>query len=237
MKVLLRAHDVWEVIEKGYEEPRDEATLSSTQKDSLKDSKKRDKKALFLIYQTLDDDGFEKISSATSTKEAWEKLQISYKGEEKVKKVCLQTLRGEFDLLYMTETELIFDYFSRVLTISNQMNRNGEKLKNITIMEKILRSLDPKFENIVTVIEETKDLRAMTIEQLLGSLQAHEEKKKKTQNFNEQLLKTQLQEKKEDSSNGRGRGRSRGQGKGHGCGRGGRGCFNNNYENEDRQKV
>ncbi|PON48208.1 hypothetical protein PanWU01x14_238580 [Parasponia andersonii] len=109
MKVLLGAHDVWEVVEKGYEEPRDESTLSSTQKDSLKDSRKRDKKALFLIYQALDDDEFEKISSATSAKEAWEKLQISYKGEEKVKKVRLQTLRGEFDLLHMTETESIAD--------------------------------------------------------------------------------------------------------------------------------
>lgn len=29
----------------------------------LRDLKKRDKKVLFLIYQTLDDDGFEKISS------------------------------------------------------------------------------------------------------------------------------------------------------------------------------
>ncbi|PON49075.1 hypothetical protein TorRG33x02_318760, partial [Trema orientale] len=156
------------------------------------DSRKRDKRALFLIYQALDDDGFEKISSATSTKEAWEKLQISYKGEEKVKKVRLQTLRREFDLLYMTETESVSDYFSRLLAISNQMKRNGEKLENITIMEKILRSLDPKFENIVTVIEETKDLGAMMIEQLLGSLQAHEEKKKKKPNFKEQLLKTQL---------------------------------------------
>ncbi|PON54722.1 Copia-like polyprotein/retrotransposon, partial [Parasponia andersonii] len=83
MKVLHGAHDVWKVVEKGYEELRDEATLSSTQKDSLKDSRKRDKKALFLIYQALDDNGFEKISNAISAKEAWEKLQISYKGEEK----------------------------------------------------------------------------------------------------------------------------------------------------------
>ena len=115
-------------MEKDYEEPRDEATLSSTQKDSLKDSRKRDKKALFLIYQALDDNRFEKILNTTSAKEAWEKLQILYKGEEKVKKVRLQTLRGDFDLLHITETEPVSDYFSRVLAILNQMKRNGEKL-------------------------------------------------------------------------------------------------------------
>ncbi|KAL5781316.1 hypothetical protein ACOSP7_006345 [Xanthoceras sorbifolium] len=90
MKALLGAHDVWEVIEKGYTKPEDESTLSKTQKDSLKDSRKRDKKALYLIYQALDDDGFENISSASSAKQAWEKLQTSYKGAEQVKKVfCL----------------------------------------------------------------------------------------------------------------------------------------------------
>ncbi|PON38489.1 hypothetical protein PanWU01x14_312190 [Parasponia andersonii] len=132
----------------------------------------------------------------------------------------------------MIETELVSDYFSRVLTISNQMKKNGDKLENVTIMEKILRSLDPKFENIITVIEETKNLRAMTIEQLLGFLQAREEKKKKMQNFNEQFFKAQLQEKEENFGNRRGCGKGRGQGRSRGR-RGGRRYFNNNYKNKD----
>lgn len=79
MKALLGAYDVWEVIEKGYNKLEDEVSLTQQQKDSLNDSRKRDKKALFLIYQALDDDGFEKISSVNSAKEAWKNLQISYK--------------------------------------------------------------------------------------------------------------------------------------------------------------
>ena len=136
MKALLGAHDVWEIVEKGYNEPKDEATLSQAEKDGLRDSRKRDKKALFLIYQALDDDGFEKISSATSAKEAWGKLQPSCKGSEQVKKVRLQTLRGEFESLHMKESESISDYFSRVLAVSNQMKRNGEKLEDVRIMKK-----------------------------------------------------------------------------------------------------
>ncbi|KAK6120837.1 hypothetical protein DH2020_045420 [Rehmannia glutinosa] len=197
MKALLGAHEVWDIVEKGYVEPQDEATLSQTQKDNLKESRKRDKKALYLIYQALDDDGFEKISSATTAKDAWEKLQISHKGAEQVKKVRLQTLRGEFEALHMKESESISDYFSRVLAVSNQMKRNGEKLSDVRIMEKILRSLSPKFEHIVVIIEETKNLEEMTIDQLLGSLQAYEEKHKKKQDIVEQLFKMQVKDKEE----------------------------------------
>ena len=40
MKALLRAHDVWEMVEKGYKEPQDETSLSQEQKKTLKDSRK-----------------------------------------------------------------------------------------------------------------------------------------------------------------------------------------------------
>ena len=70
IKALLGAHDVWDIVEKGYNEPQNEASLSQSKKDSLKDSRKKDKKALFLIYQALDDDSFEKISYTTSAKQA-----------------------------------------------------------------------------------------------------------------------------------------------------------------------
>ena len=203
MKALLGAHDVWEMVEKGYKEPQDETSLSQAQKETLKDSRKRDKKAFFLIYQALGDDEFEKISYETSAKEAWDKLQTSHKGEDKVKKVCLQTLRGEFESLHMKESESISDYFSRILTISNQLKRNGEKLEDVRIMEKILCLLDSKFEHIVVTIEETKDLETMMIEQLQGSLQAYEEKHKKKQEITEQLFKMQLKEKEEIQENER----------------------------------
>jgi len=86
MMALLGVHDVWEVVEKGYKESQDEDSLTKAQRDTLKDSRKRDKKALFLSYQALDEDELEKISNSTSAKEAWEKHQTSCQGEEKVKR-------------------------------------------------------------------------------------------------------------------------------------------------------
>ena len=68
----------------------------------------------------------------------------------------------------MKASKSISDYFTWVLTVSNQLKRNGEKLENTRIIEKILRSLDPKFELIIVMIEETKNLVDMTIKQLQG---------------------------------------------------------------------
>ncbi|XP_048622599.1 uncharacterized protein LOC125591788 [Brassica napus] len=187
-------YDNW--IEKGFVEPENDGGLSQTQKDGLKDSRKRDKKALCLIYQG-DKNTFEKVAGAKTPKEVWEKLQTAYKGAEQVKKVRLQTLRGEFEALPMKQGKLISDYFSRVLTATNNLKRNGEKLDEVRIMGKVLISFDSKFEHIVMVIEETKDLETMTMKQLLGSLQAYEEKKKKKEDIVDQVLKMRIDHKEE----------------------------------------
>jgi hypothetical protein len=42
------------------------------------------------------------------------------------------------------------------MVIVNQMKRNGEALTDARITEKILRSLDPKFDFVVVVIEDPK---------------------------------------------------------------------------------
>ena len=46
-------------------------------------------------------------------------------------------------------------------------------------MEKILRYLANKFEHVVVAIKEPKDLETLSIEELMGSLQVHEQRMKK----------------------------------------------------------
>ncbi|XP_058745954.1 uncharacterized protein LOC131618815 [Vicia villosa] len=217
MKALLGSQDVWDVVEKGFKE-QDEASLSQGAKDTLKESRKRDKKALFLIYKSVDEDTFEKISNVTTTKEAWDKLQTCNKGVDQVKKIRIQTLRGDFEHLFMEESELFSDYFSRVLAVVNQLKRNGEDVDDVKVMEKIIRTLNPSFDFIVTNIEENKDLKTMAIEQLMGSLQAYEEKQKrktKQKEDIEKLLQLNIKEAKNVNYKSQ-RGRGRGQDRGHG---------------------
>ena len=72
----------------------------------------------------------------------------------------------------MKEFESVYDYITRVQTVVNQLNRNGEMLAETRIVEKILRSLTNNFENVVCAIEESKDLATFTVDKLAGSLEA-----------------------------------------------------------------
>ena len=70
IKALLGAHDVWDVVEKAFIVPENEATLTAAQKENLKDLKKKENKAKYLIFQSLHENAFEKIAGRTSSKEA-----------------------------------------------------------------------------------------------------------------------------------------------------------------------
>jgi division protein CdvB (Snf7/Vps24/ESCRT-III family) len=111
------------------------------QTKALKEKSVADKTALNILYQGVDETGFEKIAEAITSKEAWGILQTAYKGAERVKQVRLQTLRGEFESLKIKDSEGVSDYITRVQTVANQLKRNGENLIETRIMEKILRSL------------------------------------------------------------------------------------------------
>jgi gag-polypeptide of LTR copia-type len=96
-----------------------------------------------------------------------------FKETDRVKQVRLQTLRGELESMKMKESESVSDYITRVQAVVNQLIHNDEMLK------KILRSLTDNFENVVCVIEESKDLAKLIVDELAGSLEAHEQCKRK----------------------------------------------------------
>ncbi|GJZ29558.1 hypothetical protein Tco_0574205 [Tanacetum coccineum] len=139
MRALMGAQDVCECVTVGYEEPSasEVSAMSANQLKAWNEKRMKDKAALYLLFQSVDELGFEKIAKATTSKEAWETLE--------------------------KETEGVSDYITRVQAMVNQQKRNGETLTDSRVIEKILRSLTEKFENVVCTIEELKNLEGLLI--------------------------------------------------------------------------
>ncbi|CAN6703120.1 unnamed protein product [Malus baccata var. baccata] len=157
LRTIFVSHDLWSLIEDGY----------VTQTRELKVNIKRDAKALGVIQNAISDEIFPRITSAKS---AWDVLEKVYRGSTKVRAVKLQSLRRDFEYIRMKDDELLDDYLSRLSEIINQMKSNGEILSDERIVQKYLISLPRKYDNIVSIIEETKDLSTLSVEELIGSL-------------------------------------------------------------------
>uniref|UniRef100_A0A803MLN5 Uncharacterized protein n=1 Tax=Chenopodium quinoa TaxID=63459 RepID=A0A803MLN5_CHEQI len=173
MQTMFKSQELWDIVEGGYTE------ASGEPDQRLRDNRKKDAKALFLIQSAVDDDIFPRISSAKTAKEAWEIIRHEYFGDKKVISVKLQALRSEFDGLQKTKKESMQQYLSKVSGIVNQMKSYGELLSNERVVSKVLRSLDPEFNGVVIAIEESKDLSTYTFDELMCSLLAHESRFKK----------------------------------------------------------
>ncbi|XP_057540747.1 uncharacterized protein LOC130818601 [Amaranthus tricolor] len=204
MKSIFITQDIWEIIQDGYEQPKDaneEASWDDTKKCQYKQNKRRDHYALSIIYRGLHETILPTIMTATTAKEAWSTLETKYRGSEKVILFKLQSLWGQFDSMQMTDNESIQSYTDRVSNIVNQIRSNGDTIENVKIIRKILRTLTKKFDHIVAAIEESnKDLSSLTMTELMGSLLAHEERMRK---FEEQPIEQTFQAKLKFSNNGK----------------------------------
>ena len=95
---------------------------------------------------------------------------------EQLKKVKLQTLRRQYELMHMEENKRIVVYLNIITSHTNAMKVCGETIIDQSIVEKILRTLTPNFDHIVVAIEESKKVEILKVKELQGSLEAHEQR-------------------------------------------------------------
>lgn len=68
-------------------------------------------------------------------------------------------------MLQMKVDELITNYHARTLEIYNKMRCNCEGIEDVMIMEKVLCSLASKFDYVVYLIEELKDIDLLSLDE------------------------------------------------------------------------
>ncbi|XP_019431382.1 PREDICTED: uncharacterized protein LOC109338566 [Lupinus angustifolius] len=171
MKAIFGYQDVAEIVEDGF--PILEEGATETEKTEYKQSKRKDCK---IIHQAVDNAYFEKIAGSATSKEAWEVLEKHYVGATQLKKIRLQIMRRQYELMQMDEGEKIFEFFTRINTQTNAMKSCGEKIEDATIVEKITRAVTPRFDHVVVAIEESGKVDRMKVEELQGSIESHEQR-------------------------------------------------------------
>ncbi|XP_058002657.1 uncharacterized protein LOC131179869 [Hevea brasiliensis] len=174
--------------------------------------KLKDLEAKNYLFQAIDRPILVTIFIKETSKAIWDCMKKKYQGSSRVKRAQLQALRRDFETLQMKDGESVTSYCARTMEISNKMRFHGEKTEGVTIVEKILRPMTPKFDYVVCSIEESKDIDALFLDELQSSLLAHEQKMNRSSTIEEQALKASASIHL-TSSRGRGRGRGKGRGR------------------------
>ena len=169
MKTMFKSLELWDLWEEGFEDAN-----PTEPNQRLREPRKNDARALFLIQQALDDDIFSRIAAASTSYQAWELLKQKVLGYKKVINVKLYTLRRDFETLAMKDKESVQAFLSRVSRIVNHMRSYGENISNETIVCKVLRSLTSKFDHVFAAIKESKGLSTYSFDELMSSLLAYE---------------------------------------------------------------
>lgn len=177
MKVFMKAQGVWGAIEqKNPKVAVEERTMQM---------------ALAAIYQGVPEDILLAIAEKETAKEAWEAIKTMCMGVERVQEAKIQTLKGEFESLTMKDSEKIDEFCMKLSSIVTNIRVLGETMEEASVVRKILRAVPDKFLQIASNIEQFGDIKAMTVEELVGRLKAHEERMKgRSDSVDSQLLLT-----------------------------------------------
>ncbi|KAL7598113.1 hypothetical protein Lser_V15G24534 [Lactuca serriola] len=160
MKVVLRIHKAWTVINPG--------TEKNEEKDYL---------VMGLLYHAIPETLIMQIGDVESSMVLWDAIKARHMGADCVKEARLQTLMAEFDGLKMYDSESIDDFAGRLSGLASKSASLGELIDETKLVKKFLKSLPrAKFIHIVVSLEQVLELKSVGFEDVVGRLKAYEER-------------------------------------------------------------
>ncbi|GJX80836.1 zf-CCHC domain-containing protein [Tanacetum coccineum] len=127
-----------------------------------------------VIYNALPRKEYERIYMCNTAKEIWKTLLITHQGNSQVKDNNIDLLVQQYEQFVISKDESIDSAFVRFNTIITSLKALDEGYSSKNHFRKFLRALHPKWRAKVTVIEESKDLTSLSLDELIGNLKVHE---------------------------------------------------------------
>jgi len=116
----------------------------------------------------------ERIYECNTAKSIWDTLKIHHEGTSHVKETRIDIGVRKFEIFEMNEEENIDEMYSRFTSIVNELRSLGKIYSPHDRIRKILRCLPISWRPMVTAITQAKDLNVLALEDLIGTLRAHE---------------------------------------------------------------
>ena len=126
MKILLKVHKVWEVIE----------TESA-------DGDKNDM-ATALLFQSIPEALILEVGELDTAKKVWDAIKLRNMGAERVNDARLKTLMAKFDRLKMKDSDNIDDFAGKLSELSSKSAALGANIEEPKLVRKFLKCLPRK---------------------------------------------------------------------------------------------
>ena len=133
-------------------------------------------RAIYILVCALDKNEYNRICQCKTAKKVWRILEITHEGTIQVKDSKVRILDNYYEMFKMKPYESIVEMFTRFTNIVNGLEGMGKRVSEEDKVSKILRCLPPKWNFKMEVIEKTKNLKELPLEELIGSSMTYEMK-------------------------------------------------------------
>jgi hypothetical protein len=160
MQVNLQAAGLWEAVLYGVVEYRD------------------DLHALAALLRAMLTDMQARLANKELALKAWESIRKNRVGADRVKEGNAEQMQQEFTEIKFKLGECVEDFSIRIIAIANELRVLGDEVTDKEVVKKMLHSVPEKLEQVAISMETLLDLNSLSIEEVVGHLQAVEQRKK-----------------------------------------------------------
>ncbi|KAL8093464.1 hypothetical protein AgCh_035369 [Apium graveolens] len=134
----------------------------------------KDKKAMNILFNGLDQDMFDNVINSQTAKEIWDTVQLICEGTEQVRENKMQLLIQQYEYFHFEEGESLNDTFNRFQKLLNGLKLYDRvyQIKDSNI--KFLRSLPKEWKPMTVSLRNSQDYKDFTLERLYGILKTYE---------------------------------------------------------------
>ncbi|XBI77325.1 hypothetical protein VPH35_070468 [Triticum aestivum] len=134
-----------------------------------------DQRALQIILTGVPPELLRVLAAKDTAKMAWETIKTMRMGSARAREAKAQVRRREFEDLRFKDGESIEDFGLRLSALISDLELFGDPVTEHKAVQKFLRVVPRRYHPMAMAIESLLDLKAMTIEELVGRFSACED--------------------------------------------------------------